>query len=90
MYATFERFSIQMTKREALTASHQGDCTEDVQQLVAMPKIRRQLDNLDPATIRAELAEYGAWDNLELSDDTANRERIIWLAACDIREEHSG
>jgi len=51
------------------------------------PKIRRQLRKIGPDAIRAELAEYGAWDDAELSDDAENRERIVWIAAGNIQEE---
>lgn len=37
--------------------------------------------------VRAELAEYGAWDTEELQDDDANLRRLIWIAAGDIRSE---
>lgn len=33
-----------------------------------------------------ELQEYGAWSNEELQDDAANWQRIIWIAACNIKE----
>ena len=36
--------------------------------------------------IRAELAEYGAWDSAELADDAQNRQRIVWIAAANITE----
>ncbi len=37
--------------------------------------------------IRAELKETGGWNDEELSDDEQNRKRIIWIAACNIRDE---
>ena len=44
---------------------------------------------LAPHAVRAALAEYGAWDDEELEDDAANIERILWLAAHDIREREA-
>jgi hypothetical protein len=41
---------------------------------------------MDPATLAAELREYGAWDDDELSEHDANLERILWLACGDISE----
>lgn len=87
MYASFNRFEIQMTLKQARSASHQGQCDEDVKILLQDPKIIRQLDKIDPEKIAAELHEYGAWDEEELKDSQANRERIIWIAAGDIVEE---
>ena len=84
MYASFNRFEIKMTLAQANNASHQGQCDDDVTALLAVPAISKQLDKIPADKIRAELAEYGAWDDTELADDAANRSRIIWLAAGDI------
>ncbi len=40
-----------------------------------------------PDKIRRELREHGAWTAEELEDDTANRRRIVWIAACNIAED---
>lgn len=87
MFAHFNRFELQMTMAQAESASHPGQCDDDVSRLLAVPKIRRQLDKIGPDKIRDELREYGAWDDAELADDDANRERIVWIAAGDIVEE---
>lgn len=39
--------------------------------------------------IRAELKEYGAWDETELADDAANWRRLLWTAAHNIAEEET-
>lgn len=85
---TFDRFEIEMTLEQALSASHTGECSEDVAALVACPAIASQLDKIGPDKIRDELGEYGAWDEEELAFDDSNRHRIVWLAAGNIREEH--
>lgn len=41
----------------------------------------------DPDDIRADLREYGAWDAEELTDDDANRERILFTACGNYAEE---
>lgn len=89
MYALFNRFELKMTLAEAQGASRQGQCDDDVAALVREPKIRRQLDKIDPAKIAAELEEYGAWDAEELADAEQNRHRIVWLAAGNIVEERA-
>lgn len=86
MFATFDTFEIQMTRVEALSASHPGPCDDDVAALVSKPAIRRQLDRIGADAIRAELKGYGAWDETELADDEQNRHRIIWLAAGNIAD----
>jgi hypothetical protein len=89
MYALFNRFEIRMTLAQARSASHPGQCDADVAALARAPGIRRQLDALDPAHVRAELSEYGAWDDAELADHEQNLQRVLWLAAGNIAEEHA-
>ena len=89
MYATFNRFELQMTLDQARSASHVGRCDDDVAELVKTPAIARQLRKINPDSIRAELAEYGAWDAAELSNDADNLQRIVWCAACNISEEYA-
>lgn len=60
-----------------------------MESLVNNPKIRRQLAKIPADKIRAELKEYGAWDETELADDEANRLRIVWIAAGNISEDHA-
>lgn len=89
MAANFNRgFEIEMSIAQAESGSHQGPCDADVAILVA--DLADQLDSLDPEDIRAELAETGAWDEEELKDEAQNRHRIVWQAACNIKEEWRG
>lgn len=64
-----------------------NSCDSDVESLVNNPKIRRQLDKIPAEKIRAELKEYGAWDETELADHEENKRRVVWLAAGNITEE---
>jgi hypothetical protein len=41
----------------------------------------------DDETIRDHLGRYGAWNDDELADAKANRERALWLACCDCSEQ---
>jgi hypothetical protein len=41
-----------------------------------------------PDQIRKELKQYGAWSEDELSDDKANRKRLLWVASGDMMEEY--
>lgn len=83
MWASFNSFEIKMTKAQALSASHQGQCDDDVASLVALPVIRRQLNKISNSVLAAELREYGVWTAVDLSDRQANEYRIIWIAAGD-------
>jgi len=86
MIALFERFDIRLTKDQAHSASHQGQCDADVEILLAVPSVRRQFVKIAPDAVRSELREYGAWDDVELADDAANQRRILWIAAGNIVE----
>lgn len=46
--------------------------------VAALPRV-----GLNPEHVRKALSEYGAWDNAELSDDSANLNRILWIACWD-------
>jgi len=75
-----------MTRKQAQAASHQGQCIDDVRELLNDRKITRQLETIGPDKIRDELREYGAWDDEELANDLDNSERIVWIAAGNIVE----
>lgn len=77
-----------MTLRQAEACSHSGQCDDDVKYLSCLPVIRRQIAKIPPEQIAAELKEYGAWDEQELQDHDQNIQRILWIAACNISEEH--
>lgn len=85
--AYFNRFTIDLKQGDALDGSHPGPCDDDIAALLEVPYIRRQINKLNPEDVRAELNEYGAWDENELEDNNANRARILWIACGDIREE---
>ena len=54
------KIELQMTLEQARSASHQGQCDNDVRDLSKVPAIARQLAKIDPAILRDELREYGA------------------------------
>ena len=90
MRAYFDRFVLDITRKDAEYASHAGNCDQEVAELVESAPIKRQLDKISPFLIVKELQEYGAWDDSELSDWNQNLHRIVWIAAGNIREECSG
>ena len=87
MEAYFDRFTIKLTKRQALDGSHAGQCDDDIKALLSAPVIRRQFAKINPDAIKAELKEYGAWDETELTDVEQNKARILWIACGNIRDE---
>ncbi len=80
------RIELQITKRQAASASHPGPCDAEVLALSQVPAIRRQLERIDPTLLRDELREWGAWDETELADHAQNLQRLVWLAAGDIAD----
>ena len=80
------RIEFQLTKKQAAIGSHQGQCDQDIEYLLTIPAIKRQIDKLDPALIARELSEYGAWDDEELKDSEQNKRRLLWIACGDIVE----
>ena len=80
------RIELKITKKQALSCSHPGQCDDDVAALRFVPAIRRQLDKLNPDLVADCLKEYGAWNIEELSNHDANLNRLLWVACCDISE----
>lgn len=78
------RIELNITKAQAAQGSHQGQCYQDIEELRQVPAIRRQLAKLDPAEVVKELNGYGAWSDNDLSDHSANLNRLLWLACGDI------
>ena len=80
------RIQLNITKKIAESCSHPGPCDNDVKDALTMPVIKKQLAKIDPVILRNELSEYGAWDEIELQDHSANLTRIVWIACGDITE----
>jgi hypothetical protein len=78
------RIELQMTKEQAESVSHSGQCDMDVLALSKVPEIKAQLDQIDPAVLAGELREYGAWEKDELADHKQNIQRLLWLGGGDI------
>ena len=87
MQSYFNRFNISLTKKEAESASHPGDCGPDVKSLLELPKVKRQLSKISDIDLFLELSEYGSWNEEELKSQADNDERIIWIAAGNIAED---
>jgi hypothetical protein len=82
--AYFNRFTLDIPPDAVADCSHIGACDDDVAHWAR--KIVRP-DELTPDALRLELKEYGAWDANELADDDQNWQRLIWIAAGNIKEE---
>jgi hypothetical protein len=78
---------LKITKKQALTVSHSGDCELDAKALAI--QLKKQLDKLNPETVKQTLSEYGAWEEKDLQDNELNLLRLVWIAGCDIAEKKS-
>jgi hypothetical protein len=79
---------LRLTRKDAKQCSHAGECGGDVSEIMQKDYVRKQLTNLDPAQLKKELDEYGAWDESELLDHSQNLIRWVWISASDITEEN--
>lgn len=83
--AIFNRFTLRLPDEAVTDCSHEGDCWADCRAW-SQRKIVRPRE----CTIQAlwdELRDYGAWSGAELANDRDNWVRIIWLAACQVKED---
>jgi hypothetical protein len=84
VWASFNYFEFQLPQQAVNDCSHQGECFEDVEFW------QRKIElNVSRDLLIKELREYGAWDIEELTnmDDIGLEQKIIWIAACNIKEE---
>jgi len=87
MYATFEGFELNITKKDAQIIAHSGANDAEVAEYLKTNKsIQRQLNKIGNDLIANELYGYGSWSKEDLEDVEQNKARIVWLAAWDIRE----
>ena len=84
----YDGMELNITKKEAQQGYHSGQCDADINALKNVPRIKRQLNKLDPVKLAAALKEYGAWDDNELQDFETNKERILWLTCAEIIDNH--
>ena len=75
---------LRLTEDQVCRCSGGGEQSGNVRAVLAEGAVEWLSE--DPDDIRAALRHVGAWDTEELSDDSANRERALWVACCDCSE----
>jgi hypothetical protein len=86
-FASFNRFEIELPEDCVMDCSAQGRVDDSVdywqRQLV------EELSKIGRDKLIAELKEYGAWTLKELNelDDNELEQKILWIAACNIKDE---
>lgn len=83
--ATFNRFEIVIPGDAVLACSASGDVSISVEHWASKIDLSSITDN----DLSDQLSEYGAWSDDELSNRKENESRIVWIAACDIRESET-
>lgn len=90
-WASFNRFEMRIPGAAVCAIHQQGDNMPAVAHWAPIVVAQVEADGFKnrptPDKIRAELEEYGAWDDAELADDAANWLRIVWCAAHNIAED---
>ena len=85
-YSEDGKIVINLTLEEAESCAHQGPCYANVKALAQLPHIKAQLEGLDPQDVIHELRRWG-YDFDRIADHDDNVERLLWIAACGIKEE---
>lgn len=80
------RIELNIPKGLASIGYHSGACDSDIAELMQLDSIKAQLSGIPPQVLSEELREFGAWDDLELSNHGDNLARILWIACGDIQE----
>jgi hypothetical protein len=78
---------LDITESDARIGSHAGQCDEDIDYLLTLDYIKKQLADIPADLLVDELREYGAWDETELSDHEQNKARLLWIACGDILDQ---
>ena len=65
-----------------------GPADAAVSELSMADGMKEQVATWTQPEMVSELRGYGAWDDVDLSDKDSNIQRMIWIAACDLKERH--
>lgn len=86
-----EYVTLTMTKEDAIACAQRGPDSGDENErnvCIWIVNNRTQMDKHHAHSMRLQCQETGAWDAQELQDEEQNEMRVVWMAACDIREEN--
>lgn len=87
MEAYFDRFVIRVTRKQAESAYHRGDCEDDVKALVRGSKaLRGQLVKISDDDLIDELANQGISRD-EMGDREWMENMVVWVACGNIIDE---
>lgn len=79
------RVELAIKRDDAIKGYHSGQCDDDIQELLTVPYIKKQLSNIPADALKSILAEYSNWNT---DNHTDNMNRILWLACGDIKEAY--
>lgn len=81
--AYFNGFSLELPEEAVMDCSHAGRCDDDVTRWHGYI----DFSHISVTQLKKELYEYGAWTDEELEDRRENEERLLWIAAGNLKEE---
>ncbi len=78
--------TLRLTQDDIDSVPRSGPADDAIAALRRDSRIESQLQSADMRAVRDHLRGYGAWDDAELADDEASRDRWLWLAIGDCQE----
>lgn len=79
------RLPLTLRLDDVLSIPKSGSADAFIADLRTIDRIERQLQAMPADEVRRVLAGYGAWDDEKLSDHNDNLDRLLWIAAGDLR-----
>lgn len=64
-----------------------GPADTAIAEMLKLPEVIAEMNEIDKDKLKLELKEYGAWSNDELSIHEDNITRILWIACGNIQDE---
>ncbi len=86
IWASFNRFEIEIPQYIVDSVPQSGPADYAIRNARTDFFVLEQLAKIDPDKLKAELKEYGAWDEIQLSNHSDNLDRILWIAVGNIQD----
>lgn len=81
--------TLSIMSRDVASVPTFGSADDAIEAIARLPYIVLQTAKWDAEVLAAELAEYGAWDESQLSNHDENILRMLWIACGDIQQERN-
>lgn len=81
----YDKFSLRLTKKDAEQGFHSGSCDHDINMLMSIPRIKKQLDAIDNSILFEYVQSCGTGLDADASTDTI-QSYMLWIACGDYIE----